>query len=457
MRRKPGSRRASLRVLAGLGLATGLAAPGHGQVLLQQNFPTVNLGFQSDYLRRGSGYGQLPETTNQAATATGVTVLTRPHPEYDPQGARYRDITARADATEGIGYDSNPLGFSSSRGSGFVASQAEISVANDRERSGIAAGMSVSDLQYFDLSQVNHTDWTATVSGHYDVERGRIDAGYTHLNLNILPTAIDTIGQNAVVPYTDDLFQLRYAVPLGRFTVIPQASYSIYRFGTSLGLGGITSAAGNVFNETVNNRNELTVGTTVEYEFAPGRNAVLVARGTKAGFTNNAIGSPSQDYGDVQVLGGLDIQTQGKFRYRALAGYEERSYHDSRLRQQSTPIFEAQVIWTPTQLTTLTATLSRTIEYSLDGTATNFIYTTARLQADHEIRRNIILTGFGQFQNASFQRSGSENLYDAGLNLTYKLNRHVSLLGSYEYLYRDSARFTNYRENVVLLNVRLDL
>jgi hypothetical protein len=437
-------------------MAAGLATPGNGQVLLEQNFPTVNLGFQSDYLRRGSGYGQLPETANEAATATGVTVLNRPHPEYDPLGLRFGDINVRADATAGVGYDSNPLALPSSRGSGFVATQAELNVANDRERSGINAGMTVQDLHYFDLPEVNHTDWTATIGGHYDLERGRIDAGYSHLNLNVLPTSIDTTGQNVVVPFTDDVFQLRYTLPLGRFKVIPQVTYSIYRFGQSVGVAGTLGANG--FDETVNDRNELTIGTTLEYEFSPGRNAVLVVRGTEANFTNNPIGGASQDFGDVQVLTGLDVQTQGKFRYRALVGYENRSYSDSRLKSQNTPIFEGQIIWTPTQLTTVTGTVSRTIEYSLNGAfgSNNFTYTTGRLQVDHEIRRNIIGTVFGQIQNASYQgNGGSATIYDAGLSLSYRINRHLSLVGSYEYLNRsgDSA----YRDNVVLMNVRVDL
>ncbi len=456
MGRKQGFGRASLLVSVGSALAAGVATPGNGQVLLEQNFPTVNLGFQSDYLRRGSGYGQLPETANEAATATGVTVLNRPHAEYDPLGLRFGDITVKADATEGVGYDSNPLALPTSRGSGFVASQAELNVANDRERSGINAGMTVQDLHYFDLSQADHTDWTATIGGHYDLERGRIDAGYSHLSLNVLPTSIDTPGQNIVVPYTDDVFQLRYTVPLGRFTLIPEASYSIYRFGQSLGLPG--TAAANAFDETINNRNELTGGTTLEYEFSPGRNAVLVVRGTEADFTNNPIGGPSQAFGDAQVLTGLDVQTQGKFRYRALVGYEVRDYHDPRIKNQSTPIFEGQVIWTPTQLTTVTGTVNRSIEYSINGafTSQNFTYTTGRLQVDHEFRRNLVGTVFGQIQNASFQNNGgSDTLYDVGFNLTFRVNRHLSLLGSYEYF--DRAGTFGYRDNVALLNVRVDL
>ena len=75
-------------------------------------------------------------------------------------------------------------------------------MSNDRERSGVNAGLTVQDLHYFDLSEVDHTDWTASISGHYDVERGRIDAGYSHLNLNVLPTSIEGSGQGRSIGRT---------------------------------------------------------------------------------------------------------------------------------------------------------------------------------------------------------------------------------------------------------------
>ena len=106
MGRRKGLVRASLLVLVASGLTASYATAGNAQVLLEQGFPTVNLGFQSDYLRRGSGYGQLPETANDVATAAGVTVLNRPHPEYDPLGLQFGDIHVRGGATEGVGYDS---------------------------------------------------------------------------------------------------------------------------------------------------------------------------------------------------------------------------------------------------------------------------------------------------------------------------------------------------------------
>ncbi len=338
MGRRQGLGRASLLASVALGLTAGYATTGSAQVLLEQGFPTVNLGYQSDYLRRGSGYGQLPETPNQAATAPGVTVLSRPHPEYDPLGLRFGDVSVRAGATEGIGYNFNPLALSTSRGSGFVASQAALNVSNDRERSGVNAGMTVQDLHYFDLSEVNHTDWTAIIGGHYDLERGRLDASYSHLNLNILPTSIEhgqEHGQNRGGALHGRYLPVALHGSLRAFTLIPQVSYSIYRFGQSVGINGTRERTGSTRPSTT--ATNCRSGRPWNTSSLPDAMLVLLVRGTEANFTDNPIGGPNQDFSDVQVLTGLDVQTQGKFRYRALVGYEERSYRAAALKTQNTP------------------------------------------------------------------------------------------------------------------------
>ena len=47
-----------------------------------------------------AGYGSTP----------GVTVLTRPRPEYEPAGIRLGDFLINAGASQALGYDSNVVG-----------------------------------------------------------------------------------------------------------------------------------------------------------------------------------------------------------------------------------------------------------------------------------------------------------------------------------------------------------
>ncbi len=451
---------------AGLFASTCLALSSisgiaRAQVLLDQNIPDPNLGYGADYLRRGSGYGSAPETVAGQDTVIGTTVLTRPHPEYDPQGYQFGKFQINLDGSEGAGYDSNPFGLTNAKGSGYNETQGTATAAGTWNNFGVTSRLTVDNFRYWSLPTLDHTDWTAYVGGYYDIGIDRVQASYTHLALNVLPTGVDVIGvTNQVIPFTDDEVRLSYAKQLGRFTVIPDASYSIYRFGNGNGgtANGIESAAA-INDETANNRNVGQVGLTTRYELSPGKDIIGVIRFTDAQFMDTPTFTINQNYLDYQFLAGLDVQTQGKFRYRALIGYETRQFQASGASSQSSPAFEGQVIWVPTQLTTVTLTANRLIADAVGGGAQSFKYTTGRIQVDHEARRNLILTAFGQIQAASYQANLSATVYDFGVKATYRFNRHLALILSEEYLDRSSnnTQLNHFNESISLLTLRVSL
>ena len=433
--------------------AVGMANRAEAQVLLNRNIPDPNLGFGADYLRRGSGYG-----SPAAGEAVGTTVLTRPHPEYDPQGVQLGSVHVDAFGWESLGYDSNPVGLSDAKGTAVVRTQATVRAASQQDRWGLNTLLSVDDFRYLNLSTINHTDYTAYLGGYYDIGRDKLQASFTHLKLTLMPTGVDNLIGNVVVPFTDDEFRVSYTTQFGRVTVIPDASFAMFRFQRSAGPDSVTTPV-SLFNTDTNDRNVASVGFTGKYELSPGRDLVAVVRGINATFPSVGPGARNQDYNDIQVLGGLDIQTQGNFRYRALIGYETRLFDSSAISSENAPIFEGQVVWTATQLTTVTATISRQIADAVAGETNSFTYTSGRLQIDHEVRRNIVLTGFVQPQHAEYQGSQSSTVYDAGANLTYKINHRIAVVGSYEYLSRRNAGggSPSFTDQIAMLTLKVSL
>jgi hypothetical protein len=404
--------------------------------ILNQYLPSPNLGYGADYLRRGSGYGGAANNPNQDALAPDVTVTTRAHPEYDPVGVRYGNWQFGATAGENIGFDSNPLGQSHAKSSGFNNTQANVSAEGVYDRFGVNANLGVDSFQYWSIPAMNHTDGNAYLGGYYDIgPRDRLQASYTYLHSNVLPTGIDTVGtgfvgnvQNGAVPYNVNDFRVSYTTQVGRFTIIPDAGYTTYRFGSD------TNPANNL---TINDRNVAQIGTTGKYELSPGRDLVVVVRGANAGFQNNPIGVPGQNYNDYQFMAGIDFQTRGKLRFKGLVGYETRQYTASGAGSATnSPVFAGEVIWNATGVTTVTLDANRQIADAVAGGSTTFTYTTVRAQVDHEVRRNIILTGYAQIQWADYANQGNATLYDFGAKATYKMNRHVALFTSAEYINR---------------------
>lgn len=427
------------------------------QVLLDQ-IPDPNLGFGADYLRRGSGYGSVPDTFSEQQTIVGTTVLNRAHPEYDALGIQYGKLRFDANGSESLGYDSNPLGLTNAKSSPFNETQAEVSGSGVWDNYGATARLSFDNFRYWNISPLNHTDYTGYLGGYYDIGRDRLQGSYTHLSLNLLPTGIDNFGTNRVTPFTDDEFRISYTTQFGRITVIPDASYSMFRF-SNTAVGTVGGSLGD-FSSQTNDRDVGELGMTLKYELSPGKDVVAIGRGASADFKQTAIGGLNQNYTDYQALAGVDIQTQGKFRYRLLGGYELRQFKASQLGSQSSPVFEGQVIWVPTQLTTVTLTTSRQIENVVNAGLSSFKYTTARLQADHEVRRNIIVSGFGQIQYGQYQQNVTATVYNVGLKATYHINRHLAVVLSDEYIKRSSnndSQINRYNDNILLLTLRVSL
>src|SRR5687767_13916781 len=71
------------------------------------------------------------QTFREEATARGVTVTTRPRPEYDPLGVRLGAFRLDAAAELGLGYEDNVFGRENDRiGDGFFSSGGSASLVS---------------------------------------------------------------------------------------------------------------------------------------------------------------------------------------------------------------------------------------------------------------------------------------------------------------------------------------
>ena len=90
-----------------------------------------------------------------------------------------------------------------------------------------------SNTQYFSRPLADETDWTAALAGSLDVGRSKLDAGYSHLALNLDPEQLGTLGVVAPAPYTDDDGRLDADIVLGRVRLIPAFDLQNLVFGSA--------------------------------------------------------------------------------------------------------------------------------------------------------------------------------------------------------------------------------
>ena len=385
---------------------------------------------------------------------------------YEAGGVRVGSFVIRPDVAESFGFNSNVDGFSGGRGSSFTDTTASLKANSDWSRNSLSLGLSVDDRRYLDVPRQSFTTWSAVVSGTLDVARDKIGASYQHQNLIQLPGSLDAVTVLQPVPFTIDTVTLNYhATSFGRFTFVPEISVANYNYNNYSG-GGVT------VSQSYRNRLVLQGSLTTRYEFAPQRDALLVVRGASLDYTGRSIkGEPKRNANGGAVLAGLDYPAPGSnFRFRVLAGMQFREYQSSAYANLATPIGEASVIWTPTRLTTVTLSARRDIEDASDDTIAGYTYTAARLNVDHELRRNITLNGYAELLQANYPSSSmftgaqgipeagtSQTIYNFGVGASWLLNRNIRAAASFGISDHTGSRASNYLSSISMLTLGIRL
>ena len=397
------------------------------------------------------------------AVEPGVTVLSRQRSEYDSLGIRLGEITIRPELRETIGFDDNVLGRASHRGSAVIETDARLRAFYDHSDTTAFAVLSVDNNRFPEQNQQNYTNYTASIGGAHQFGRDTLTASYEHLNLNQTVRDLDVPQLDQALAFRVDTARVAYHAVFNRVFVEPGLAVSNYAFDNG-------TVAGQPYVQTYRDRLVVQPSVTVGYELAPRRNLVVVVRDAVASYTNQAGFTPRRDYNDIAVLGGIDFDTGSIFRYRLLAGYESRSFSSSQLKTIQAPVVEAEVIWNPTGLTTVTATASRRIQDSADEATVGVTSTNLGLRVDHELQRNVLLRASANAFLDDYSRGqGSQQLFTAGTGATWLLNRTAQLGLNYDFTRRvtDGAgslgvitgqRFgRNFSENRILLQLRLAL
>ncbi len=379
----------------------------------------------------------------------GVTVISRLRPEYDAPGIRVGEVVFRPQVLESVGYDTAPVP-GQNGGSSLVISQAKVTADTQWSRNHLGVGASVYDVRYLSLPLQSYTNWNVGINGSYDIGRDTILAEYAHYNLNQLPTGVGSVGLQQPQPYQSDEATIGYRSLHGPWTFVPTFRVDAIRY------SNLVNPDGTVQTGNASDRNVETASLETLYEVATQRSIVFVVRETSAQYLN---GQPRRNYNDLAVLAGLDFGAEGVFRYRALAGYEFRNYENAAYKSHAAPIVEGSVIWTATGLTTVTGSVIYRIEDANEDAFLGYQYTRLRLGIDHEYLRNVLLQGYISVENANYlQSSTHQTLYDAGIGVTWLLNRNVRLTASYDFSYtQQNAAPGNYARNIMLLQLRFGL
>jgi len=387
--------------------------------------------------------------------AAGVTVLSRARQAYEPPGVRLGGVVVRPTLSTGVGYTSNALGQRGGRGSALMQTSGSVLAGTDWGRHAIGGFLSFDDQRLpgataQSTSAQSATAWTAALGGTAEIGRDRLVLGVAHLDLFQTSRALDGLPIDRPGRFRVNNARASYIWRTGRLSVTPGLSLSDTRHEDVF-------VAGRRVVQRYRDRTAIEGNVTVRWELAPLRDLVLDLRGVGFDHARREPGQPSRDATTVALLAGIDYATDAVWRVRALAGLQRRAFADPTLSPVTGVVAEASVIWTPSGLTTLTATLSRRIEDAAELSAVSYTFTGARLVLDHELFRNLLLAGSLDLQQAEYQqRGGRDRLVGVGLGASWLIDRRLRASATWDWTTRQRQGGT-VEESVALLRLRFAL
>jgi hypothetical protein len=391
----------------------------------------------------------------------GVTVQTRAHPLYTPQGVQIDSFNVQPRFDESLFYNSNVTGLGNSASLGSRTS-AGVSLGSNWTRNSLAASVGVDHFQYFSLPDDSYTNWNVGLAGGYSIGDSQLLGAYSHQSYYQLSTTIGTVRSTTPIQNSADSIGFSYTFNLDKLAITPSIGIAAYRFGSGTA-GGIT------FNQAFLNYNSFAAGVTARYALNEQSGILAVVRGLDSDYLSTPTGQPSNDSKSLLLLAGIDYQAKSVWRYRLLGGIEVRKFASSQFPTKVAPDVEASVIWTPTGLTTVDVAVSSTIAAPQTGGTNGYVLSQGRVVVDHELRRNVFLQGRASADLAQFLPHGTQKQYHGGASVTWLLNRAVSLDLGYDYYTTTSdgistsstnvaaQAVTQYTQHLLALTLRLAL
>lgn len=384
--------------------------------------------------------------------ARGITVATRPRPEFDPLGVRLGAFQLDASAESGIGYDDNLLGTERNRqGDTFIGSTLLASLRSQWSTHALGLTARVDDQRYLQRSGLNWRDWSVEASGRYDIDSvSALDMRVTHRrgHLSVQSLDVQQAGLTEPVEFDEDIVRLGATTQFNRLTLTGFGQARWVRF-DDVDAGGGASATSDY--------DAYSGGVTGAYLLSPGRAATLTLR-TEDVRGRGAAGR-QLDSTSYEALGGFAYDFDGVYQAAIGVGYVRRDFDGNR-RALSGLGIDGRLIYAPSQLTTLSFTVRRGIDDSVRAGGQSFMRTAVTARVDYEVQRNVI-AGLEVTYDRREYRDPSQRATDlvGTLAVQWLINRNLAVVASYQHAVRigASAGIEEYNQNVVQVRLRVSL
>lgn len=355
-------------------------------------------------------------------------VTDRQQPEYDPEPIRLGAFTVNSSLFAGLGYTSNALGTADDEESDVIARiGADVAARTNWSVHEVSAYVSVSRDEYQDFSDQSANDVNTQLRGRLDVTRDVALGGavFYQQSTDQRSDPSNTSGLGEPIEFTRTGVELSANYTNDRIRWTNSATFAEVDYDDTVTLGGVP------IDQDFRDRSDTSFNSRLSYAISP--NVAVFGQGVieQREYDNTLLvdgAERSRDSDSYTVYGGVDFELNSLIRGDVAVGFLSEEKDDDFYEDTDGLAVDANVEWFPTRLTTVSFKgARRTVDSGISASASS-IQTTLGARVDHELYRNIILSGYGELTSYEYDEiDRDDDVTEFGVIGTYKMNKRVHL------------------------------
>jgi hypothetical protein len=364
-----------------------------------------------------------------------VGVRDRPHPEYDALGIRAGAFTLYPRLDAQLSYEDNIYATETNEiEDTILALHPQVSVESQWSRHSLSFLAETTSTFHADQSDEDTTTWRLQAAGRLDIQRDANLSGQVSFSREAEPR-----GSNATLLSTRSPIEFDTSA----VSISGVKEFNRVRLSGRLALTDFNYQDGETFagvNVDQDFRDRLSSLATGRVDVAINPATALFGEGSVTEIDYDTAVLVNRDSTTWRLLVGADFELTNLVTGEVAVGYVTRSFDQTGQDDASGFSYRGKVNWYPSPLITVGVSAERKIEDSGILQALSYTSDSVRLQADYELRRNLIMTGtLGGAWDTYDDVSREDSRYSGGLSATYLINRNLGVSLKYERMTQDSA------------------
>jgi hypothetical protein len=379
-----------------------------------------------------------------------MPVKKRQQPGYEPVGIRSGSWMFNPSLTAGTFYDSNVFASNTAPRSDIAAViEPTLRAHSLWGRHGVDLKLNAQSTVYNQFSSLNQTNASLKGNGWLDIAKDTMLLGsfqIAHLNEGV--GTLSSPG-NAISPTPYNLMSgdVTLRKEFNKLTTSIGFRTDSYDFGST------RAQDGSVINQDARDGQIYALHGRIDYAIS----STLGWFGGVEGNQRDIRGTPGHtlDSQGYRALSGVTVGLSNLVTGEFGAGYVQQRFDDPSIGTIEGPSYRARLTWRPTRLLDVHFNAEQLVTQTTDTSATGVLANAVQLGLDYELRRNVVVSLGGGYENDKFfGQLRKDNVLTSDTRVKYLVNRFSAVSAYYRYTKRDSdIPVYSYDKHLVGMNV----